>query len=249
MNLDATTFALEVLNFLVLVWLLQRLLYRPVLEVIERRRAEDAQTVAQAQALREQAQALKAQYEQRLAGADQERERARARLDTEIAAERSKRLDAVEAEAAAERERRQALLAREAADDAARRERQASELAARFATRLLDRLAGPALDDLLVDLAVSELPGLPPPQRDALRSAFADRATAVQAASAYPMAEPRRAALRAALAALAGRAVEPDFVEDRTLRAGLRLQVGAWVLTADLNDELAFFAAPVADGR
>lgn len=249
MNLDATTFALEVLNFLVLVWLLQRLLYRPVLDVVERRRAEDAQAVAQAQALREQAQALKEEYQQRLAGAADERTRALAQLAPEIAAERAQRLTAIDAEAAAECERRRAVLARDAAADEARREREASALAGRFAARLLDRIAGPALDDLLVGLAVAELAALPPPQRDALHAALADPDAAVRAASAWPMTEPRRAGLRAALAAIAGRPVEPAFAEDAALGAGLRLQVGAWVLAGDLHDELAFFAAPAGDGR
>ncbi len=40
MNLDWSTLALQTVNFLVLVWLLQRFLYRPVLAVIDRRRAE-----------------------------------------------------------------------------------------------------------------------------------------------------------------------------------------------------------------
>ena len=50
MEFDWTTFALEALNFLVLVWLLKRFFYRPVLAVIEARRAETAKTIADAEA-------------------------------------------------------------------------------------------------------------------------------------------------------------------------------------------------------
>ncbi|MDE2050784.1 MAG: F0F1 ATP synthase subunit delta [Gammaproteobacteria bacterium] len=38
MRLDWTTFALQLINFTILVWLLQRFLYRPVLRVIDARR-------------------------------------------------------------------------------------------------------------------------------------------------------------------------------------------------------------------
>ena len=39
MQIDWTTFALEIINFLVLVWILKRFLYRPVLDTLARRRA------------------------------------------------------------------------------------------------------------------------------------------------------------------------------------------------------------------
>ena len=57
MAIDWTTFALEVVNFLVLVWLLKRFLYQPVLEVLVQRRAGVARTLEEAgvrQAVREQ---------------------------------------------------------------------------------------------------------------------------------------------------------------------------------------------------
>ena len=76
MSFDWSTFLLEVLNFLVLVWLLQHFLYRPVLAVIERRRSESEKITDAAQALRAQAQALKTEYEVRMAHADEDRERA-----------------------------------------------------------------------------------------------------------------------------------------------------------------------------
>ncbi|MEO0035300.1 MAG: synthase, partial [Pseudomonadota bacterium] len=38
MSLDWSSLALQTVNFLVLVWLLQRFLYRPVLAAIDRRR-------------------------------------------------------------------------------------------------------------------------------------------------------------------------------------------------------------------
>lgn len=39
MQIDWTTFVLEIVNFLALVWLLKRFLYTPVLDVLARRRA------------------------------------------------------------------------------------------------------------------------------------------------------------------------------------------------------------------
>lgn len=241
MSFDLTTFALEVLNFLVLVWLLQRFFYRPVLAVIERRRAEGAAVLDTARALQEDAQALKAEYEARLARAAEERERAMAKLDGEIAIERARRLAAVDTEADAERLRRDALEAKERSDRDAERERQALALAARFATRLLDRVASPELEDKLVELAQTDLQSLDADRRSALQAALARPGAGIKVLSAYPLGPARRAALSAALGHGVGPTPTPEFGEDPTLKAGLCITAGPWVLTASLRDELRFF--------
>lgn len=246
MNLDATTFALEVLNFLVLVWLLKRFLYRPVLDVIERRRGEDEKTVAAAQALRAQAEALKAQYEQRLASAADDRAHAQAALEAEVAVERGRRLAALDEELKAERDRRQAVEARATERRDAERDRRALRLGAQFATQLLDRLAGPALEDRIVELVLADLPALPDDRREVLKQALTAEDAAVEVSSAYPLAAARREALARTLAAIAGRPIEPAFREEAALKAGLRVRAGAWLLKASLEDELAFFEGAVA---
>ena len=242
MNFDGTTFVLEVLNFLVLVWLLRRFLYRPVLDVIERRRAREEKTVADASALREEALALKSQVEGSLARAAEERERARARLDDEVATQRAQRLAELDGELAAERQRRHDLDEREERRRDAERDREAAALALRLAARLLARLADPALEDRLVALALADLASLPDAQREPLRAALGDPGVAVEVTTAYPLPPARQAQVTAALGALAGRELAPRFAEDASVEAGVRVRAGAWELTANLRDELAFFA-------
>ena len=66
MELSLTTFILEIVNFLVLVWILKRLFFAPVKKVIEERKAAVAKTLKDAQETKTQAEALKVQYEGRL---------------------------------------------------------------------------------------------------------------------------------------------------------------------------------------
>jgi F-type H+-transporting ATPase subunit b len=242
MSFDWSTFSLEALNFLVLVWLLKRFLYQPVLAVIERRRAEGERVTASAKALRDEARELKAQYEAKLAHAADDRERALAQLDEEISTERAKRLARVDADMAAERQRRSDLEARQSDRREAERDRQAVALGARFASRMLERLAGPGLEDRLVELAVADLKAIQADQRDALQAALVDADAGVQIATAYALEPQRRAVLAKALGELAGRKVSPEFSEDQSLVAGVRIRVGSWVLMANLRDELRFFA-------
>ena len=242
MEFDWTTFALEAVNFLILVWILNRFFYRPVLAVIEARRAESEKSLKQVEALRNGAQVLKNEYEAGLAGWEKERAAARARLDEEIATARSERLAVLETEIAQERKRREALEARARSDRQHALERQAVTIAARFAARLLERLAGPELEAKLVDLALSELVTEPPEKLEALRAALREPGVRVRVVTAYPLDETRRSAFARAFSELAGRPVGPSFAEDPVLRAGTCVMAGSWVLMANIRDELSFFS-------
>ena len=112
MELDWTTFILEIINFLVLVWILQRFLYRPVMNVVAQRRAAISQSLQEAQTTQEQAAALKTQYENRLADWQQERETARQQLRDEIDEQRQKLMAQVETELAEQRRKEQVLAER-----------------------------------------------------------------------------------------------------------------------------------------
>ena len=248
MELDWTTFALEVLNFLVLVWLLKRFFYRPVLATIEARRAENAKIIEDAQTLRGEAQGLKSEYQARLAAVDKEATAARLKLDGEIATARTKRLAALEAELAGERKRREAVEARQSAEQALLLERQAVALAARFTARLLERLAGPELEARLVDLALDDLDSLPSDKLETLRAALREPRVHIRVVTAYPLDAARRAAIARSLEGLAGRATTPQFSEDAVLKAGICIMAGAWVLMANLRDELGFFTEALEHG-
>jgi len=248
MEFDWTTFALEVLNFLVLVWLLKRFFYRPVLAVIEARRAETAKTIADTEAVRREAERLKSEYQAHLADTEKERAVARARLDENIAAERARRLAALEADVAQERKRREALEARARSEAELVLERTAMAIAARFAARLLERLAGPELEAKLADLALSELEAQAPDKLDELRTTLRDPAVLIRVVSAYPLDQARRAAFTRALGGLAGRELIPKFAEDSALKAGVCIMAGSWVLMANLRDELGYFAGTFDHG-
>ena len=67
MELNWGTFVLEILNFLVLVWLLKRFFYQPVKAMVVRRQQGIVQQLQEAGERQQQAEALQAQYESRLA--------------------------------------------------------------------------------------------------------------------------------------------------------------------------------------
>lgn len=64
MSIDWVTVIAQLVNFLVLVWLLRRFLYRPILDGIDAREAEIARRLADADSARTQAEAAHQRYQQ-----------------------------------------------------------------------------------------------------------------------------------------------------------------------------------------
>lgn len=242
MQFDWTTFALEIVNFLVLIWLLERLLYKPVLSAISGRRAEIQKTLAEAERLRKEAQAIREQYERRQADWGREKEAARNRMLEEVNAERVRLLAELQASLDQEREKARALDERRLSELTRQLEDSAISQGAQFASRLLSRLASPELEGKLVDVAVADLGRLSDERRQAIRSACAQTEAPVVVSSAYALNQRQRESLTESVQLLLGRTVICEWREDPKLLAGIRISLGPWMLGANLQDELKYFS-------
>ena len=242
MELNWSTFLLEILNFLVLLWILKRFLYQPVLDTIAKRRDGIEQTLANAQTIRSEAVALQSQYESRLNQWNEEREAAREALRREISEERDRQLAALEVELMREREKARVLDEKLRADAVRKYQEASLEIGARFVARLLAELTGPELEASLFEMAMRQLDSLPGERLTAIRQACEETPEEAEVATAYPLDGQHRQRLAEKLGGLLGMPVACRFVEDSQLLAGLRITIGPWVFLANLQEELKSFA-------
>lgn len=243
MELNWSTFLLEILNFVVLVWILKRFLYRPVLDAIARRKAGIERTLDDAKAAKAEAEELQARYESRLSQWNEEREAAREKLRREIAEERDRLKAALEQELDREREKANVLEAKQREDALRKFQEIGLEQGGRFVARLLSDLASPELDIRLFDLAMAQLDELPEERLVAIRMACEESSEEAGVATAFPLDAGRRRQLAEKLGAILGMPVSCRFAEDASLLAGVRVTLGPWVFQANLQDELRSFAA------
>ncbi len=243
MQFDWTTFILEILNFLVLVWILQRFLYRPVLAMLDARQQRIKDETEHAAQLRNKAEALRQQFEQRLTDWNQQQETSRRQLDEELTQLRNTATENLKQTLADEeaklRVRNQTLIAaREAALI-----REAAGAAYGQAAAMLQRLASPQLTQRIVEVFLQDLLNMPDSEQTALRKAAAIliAASAVELVSAHPLSETDQERVKETLSNVAGQTLQLTFKEDPALLAGLRAIVGECQLHANLADELAFF--------
>lgn len=167
MSIDWITVAAQIVNFLVLVWLLKRFLYRPILDGIDAREAAITARMAQAATIRETAEAAEAHHSAEIArlkaGRDGVLEEAREAADAErdaLLAEARTRLDAERTTRAAEREG-------EARRYTERLHRTGAAALVSLTRKALDDLSGETLEERIVDRAIARLPGMAIELRDA----------------------------------------------------------------------------------
>jgi F-type H+-transporting ATPase subunit b len=241
MQLDWSTFILEIVNFLILVWLLKRFFYRPVMDVIARRREEIQARINQAEKVRSESEALKAEYENRLSGWEQEKAAARQALHQDIESERKQLREELAASIEQEREKERVLNERKLRNEQRNNEKRALEKAHAFVSRLLARLADRELEARIIRVALEDLDQLSAEQQALLKKSASKPGTRPVVTSAYPLSDEDRAAVEKSLSGLLDQTVECEYRSDPDLLAGLHIGVGSWMLQATLKDELKYF--------
>jgi len=248
MEIDTTTFILELINFIVLVWILHRFLFRPVMSTMDKRRAAIDADISKARELREAADKLRAQYEGRLDDWEKEKASAREVLNKELADRRAQGV--AQAREAATQEAQRLARTEDQRRAAWERvtERRAMEQGAQFTARLLDRLSGPELDQGLARLFMEDLGTWPREKLDVLIAAAREAQGKVTVASARPLPAEVRQELERSLTERLGISIVAEYVIDSSVISGMRLTFGAWLIQADVGDELAFFAREALNG-
>ena len=243
MQFDLTTFFLEIVNFLVLLWIMQRLIYRPILTMLDARQQTVQAKIDNAERLHQEAEALKQEYQQHLLAWQQERERAQRELNDELLQLREKALAEIKLAQVEEQAKLQARHEAAIASQQAVLLREAANAAYGLAAAMLTRLASPELTHAIVGIFLEDLGNLADEQQSALRKAAATliATSAVEIVSAHPLTDEDRSTLVAALNTACDKQLIFTGREDASLVAGLRIVVGERQLHANLADELAFF--------
>jgi F-type H+-transporting ATPase subunit b len=217
------TIGFQIVNFLLLLFLLHRYLWKPVRATIDERKkiiddaAEGVKARDQADDERRAAANAKAD------AAD--RERARLLTDAAIALARDREKVLADARAVTDAERSAAhqKLDEERSHAAAELADATLDASVTLARKLLGEVRGAAITGAFLDRIYEHLDGLPPAELASLRAEIAE-APAIQVATAPALDDAMKAGVTARLATYFGPAVQISFVADDALIAGAELR-------------------------
>lgn len=260
MPIDWFTVAAQLVNFLILAWLLKRFLYRPILDAIDAREKRIATSLADAATNRQRAEEEREEFRKKSEDLDRRRNELLSQAREEAKTERERLLDQARQAADALRARRQDALAREQLrlnDEIARLTREEVFAIARKA--LLD-LAGASLEERMGEAFTRRLRGLDDEAKEGLASALRGSSEPVLVRSAFELPSQQRAAIRQALGETVSADIQVRFEAAPDVISGIELTANGrkvgWSIAAYLgslkksvDDLLAEQAAPEADAR
>lgn len=238
MQINWFTVIAQALNFILLVWLMKRFLYTPILDAIDQREKKIKAQLTDAKTQKADAQTEKDTFQQKNTDFDQQK---KALMDTAVAeaqTQRQKLLDAARQEAEALKAKQQKSL-KEAQEnlqnDIAKKTRQA---VFSITKKALADLASVGLEDQTITVFTERLHHLKPAEKQPFIDAFQSNKTPIAVQSAFELTTKQQTAINTAVTKLLG--LEPDFVFKTTpeLISGIDLQSNGFKLTWSVSDYL-----------
>lgn len=237
MAIDGWTLLLQVINFLVLAWLLHRLLYRPVLALVEQRRRQVESAFTVAEERERQAGETQQNLDQRLREMHAERDTLLARARADIAAEHERMREQAHEQATQDSQSATERLARERADTAGRLQAEAATLAVDLARTLLAEASQGTLDAGMAVRACERLEQLQPHEIDGLVGDSPDP-LALTVATANALPDDERKLLAERLSVRFARPLALEFVVDADLLGGAELRLPHGAISSNWRDVL-----------
>ncbi len=238
MLIDWFTVGAQILNFLVLVWLLRRYLYQPILQAIDARERRIANDLAEASARSATAEALRVDQEARIRAFDEHKD---ALLADAIAAAKRER-DRLVAEA---RSAGAALQDQQAASLRGEREmlgrtigRQASDEVFAIARKVLDDLSTVSLEERMSEVFTRRLREMEPGAKAALGAALKACAEPARVRSRFEMPAGPRTAIQNALNETFAAEVRIVFDATEAGPCGIELNAGGQRLAWSIANEM-----------
>jgi len=247
MLIDWFTVAAQLVNFFILVWLLKRFLYKPILDAIDARERRIATSLADAATNQKRAEEEREAFQAKNGELDQQRDQLLHKAREEARAEAGRLLDEARQAAFALRAKRQDALAREQVrlnDEITRRTRE--EVFAIARKTLMD-LAGTSLEERISEAFTRRLRELDAQAKEGLAKALKVPSEPVLVRSAFELPAEQRAAIRQALHETVSADIQVRFEAGPDVIGGIELSANGWKVAWSIGAYLGSLEKAVGD--
>jgi F-type H+-transporting ATPase subunit b len=249
LSLDPATIIFQVINFLVLAFVLNRWVFQPVLRQSERRAKEREQLMSELTSERQKLAEARAELEKKTESLEEESDSILADVRRQAVVDQQELLSEARAEAE--------IMLREAQSDAQRLRRQSLEqhlgqlvdTVLQVSGNVMAKVTPVEVHDRLVQRLserIREMGRTEMPRIEALRRSLGGREATAFVASARELSAEQQALLARILTALADHRVNIELSVEPELVAGVRVRLGDTVMDSSLAAQLADMRGTVA---
>jgi F-type H+-transporting ATPase subunit b len=239
MLIDWFTVGAQALNFLILVWLMKRFLYKPILHAIDEREKRIAKELADADAKKVEAQKEHDEFQHKNAEFDQQRAALLSKATDEAQAERQRLLDEARKAAVALSSKRQETLRNEEHNLHQAISRRTQQEVFAIARKALTDLATTSLEERLGEVFTRRLREMEGNAKERLGEALKTAAEPAVVRSTFDLPAEQRAAIQNALNETFSAEVRVQFETAPDLISGVELTTNGQKVAWSIADYLA----------
>jgi len=238
MLIDWFTVGAQVINFLILVWLMKRYLYQPILHAIDAREKRIAAVLSDADSKKAEAAKERDEFKHKNERIDQQRAELLRKAGEEASAEGQRLLDAARQAADALSTKRQNALAREQQSLKETVTRRTREEVFAIARKTLADLADVTLEERMTGAFAHRLRALNGEEKDSLDTALNESVDPAVVRSAFALPREQRAAIKQTLNEIFSAEIRLDFVTAPDLISGIELTASGQKIAWSIADYL-----------
>lgn len=246
MEINWFTVIAQVINFLILVWLLKRFLYKPILKAIDERESKIATQLKEAQSKKAEAKKEQDDFQQKNVTFDQQKKERTDKVVSEAAEERQKLLDQARNDAAA-LAKQLALAAKEQQHNQQLEiTRKIKEEVLTISRKALADLASVGLEEQLIQAFIKRLKSLKDEELKQMKAAFTATADALLVRSAFALSEDQQNALKQAIDEVLAADTTLKFEETPALIGGIELSTHEYKIAWSISEYLRAFEESIS---
>jgi len=239
MPIDWFTVIAQAINFLVLVWLLKRFLYKPILNAIDEREKGIATQLAQAEAKKAEAQQERDDFQHKNEAFDKERAALLNKATNEAQGERQRLLDEARKDAESLRAKRQDALRNEQRNLSQKIIRWTQKQVFAIARKTLADLAATSLEVRMGEVFVQRLRELSGAAKEQLAAALKTSTQPARVRSAFDLPPEQHAAIQNALNETFSADIHIQFETVPEMVSGIELSTNGQKVAWSIVDYLA----------
>jgi len=246
MLIDWFTVFAQVINFLVLVWLLKRFLYRPILNAIDAREQRIAAEITDTDIKRTEAEQQRQEFQQKNADFEQQKITCMNKLRDETKAERARLLEAVRREAEELRRKLQLALKNEQLNLQVTLGQRARQEIFSIARKVLGDLAGTSLEAAMTEMFIRRLHTVNDEEMADLKSALSPSinvaAQPILIRTAFALPKQQCSLIAAAIEKILGHDIPLQFAAEPDVISGIELSIKGQKISWSINEYLSSLA-------
>ncbi len=234
MNINWFTVIAQIVNFLILVWLLKRFLYKPILKAIDEREKKIASQLDDAAAKKTEAEKEHEVFQQKNEVFDKERAEKMSKVYEEATSEKQRLFEEVRKESTALRTKYETSMKQQEQEITDKIKRKTKDAVFAIAGKTLADLADVHLEEQAVSVFIKKIHDLDDGKTAKLKKAF-DTNKKIAIKSAFELSAASKSELEKAIGEISERKIDFHYIPDTELVSGIEIDAESYQLSWNIE--------------